>query len=62
MEHPAGRAALERLLPAEVAARLLQGPLHVFVLELPLKKLPMLSQGAVDAATVARIVEVVPRG
>ena len=59
VEHPAGRAALERLLPAEVAARLLHEPLHVFVLELPLKKLPMLSQGAVDAATVARIVEAV---
>ncbi|BAS26795.1 glycoside hydrolase family 3 C-terminal domain-containing protein [Limnochorda pilosa] len=56
LEHPAGRSTLERLLPAEVAGQFGEGPLPPFVLELPLKKLPMLSQGAVDETTVERIV------
>lgn len=57
LRHPGGRQALERALPPQVAQRLLGGEAPAFLLEIPLKKLPLLSQGAVDEAAVRRAVE-----
>jgi len=56
MQHPAGRAALQQALPPEAFARLAAQPPTSFLWELPLKKLPLLSQGALDESVVRRAV------
>ncbi|WP_324668746.1 glycoside hydrolase family 3 C-terminal domain-containing protein [Geochorda subterranea] len=56
MQHPAGRLALERALPPELFGRLAGQPPTSFLWELPLKKLSLLSQGALDESAIRRVV------